>query len=70
MNRHAILLADRSFFVDGIAEYIHDASERLFAHRYGDRCLRILNGKAPAYALRTAHRDRSNDPITQLLLHL
>jgi hypothetical protein len=45
VDRGALLLADRAALVDGIAEHVHDAPERLTADGHGDRRTGVLDAR-------------------------
>jgi hypothetical protein len=69
VDEAALLLTDRAALVDGIAEHVHDAAERLAAHRHGDRCTGVLHRQAAGEALGGAHGNGAHDTVTELLLH-
>ena len=61
---------DRAFFVDGVAEDVHDAAKGFLAHRDGDRLTRVRDREAAREALGRPHGDGAHDAIAELLLHL
>ncbi len=69
MNRHQRFSANLACVIDRIAEYIHDAAQRLLADRYLDRAAGIGDRHATLQALRRAHRNGADDAIAQLLLN-
>ena len=70
VDGHVLRGPDGARFVDGVAQHVHDAAERLRAHRHHDRLAGIGNGQAPLQALRGAHGDGAHDAVAELLLHL
>jgi peptide chain release factor 1 len=70
MDFPTLLLADRTGFVDRIAEHVHDAAERLRADRHLDAGAGVVRHEIATQAVGRAERDRAHDTIAELLLHL
>ena len=80
MNRHSLLVLDRSELVDGLADYIHHASQSAAAHGNGDRSANVIgmprrallplilgdhdSGEAPAQADPGVRRQNASLPLT------
>ena len=69
MNGRALLLTNWAFFINGVAQHIHDPPQRLCAHRYRDRGTGVFHVEAAAHALGGAHGNRAHHTVAQLLLH-
>ncbi len=67
---HSFLRADRTGFVDRIAEHVHDAAERRLADRHLDAFAGVVRDQAALEAVGRAERDRAHDAVAELLLHL
>ena len=59
----------RPTLVDRPSEHVHDAAERLHAHRHHDRRVGVDHLHAAAQAVGAAERDGAHDAVAQLLLH-
>ena len=70
MNRLGFARVDRAFFINRIAEHVHDPSERFFSDRDRNRFARIRDVETPRQPLRGSHGNRADNAIAQLLLHL
>ena len=70
MNRPVFLRFDRTPLILRIAEHVHDAPERTFADRYGDRLARRVDCQPALQAFGHTHRDGPHDAVAELLLHL
>ena len=69
MDFPALLFADRTGFVDRIAEHVHDAAERLRADWNLDAGAGVPGDEVAAQAVGRAERDRAHDAVAELLLH-
>ncbi len=69
MNSGTFLLPNGTLLVNRIAQYIHNATQRLRPHRNRDGRASILNAQTAADAFGGAHCNRTDDAVTQLLLH-
>jgi hypothetical protein len=69
VDRGALLLTDRAALVDGVAEHVHDAPERLTAHGHGDRRTGVLHRQAAGQALGGTHGNGAHDAVAELLLY-
>jgi hypothetical protein len=58
VDRAALLAVDRATLVNGLANDVHDAAERLLADGDGDRVTRVAHGLAAHETLRAAHNRR------------
>src|SRR5262249_4752579 len=70
VDRHRLVGADRTLFVDRFAEHVHDAPERLWSHWDGDALARVLNLHSTTQALGRAEADRAHHAVAELLLYL
>ncbi len=61
---------DGACLVDGIADDVHDAAERLLADRHRDRIAGVLHGLAAHEAFRRVHGDGAHGVLAQMLGHL
>ncbi len=55
--------------IHGIAGYIEYPAHHTFSHWHGYRCAAVLNLKAALEAFGTRHRNRSDPPVPEMLLH-
>ena len=69
MNGRALLLTNWAFFINGVAQYIHDPTQRLCAHWHRDRCAGVFHIQAATHTLRGAHGNRAHYAVAQLLLN-
>jgi hypothetical protein len=69
MNGSCRFGANRTGFVDGRAENIHDAAEALLPHRHHDRRTGVGDFHAAFHAVGRTERDGADQSITKLLLH-
>jgi hypothetical protein len=69
VDRHRFLCADGTGFIDRAPQHIHDAPERLGAHRHRDRGAAVEHLHPAAQPIRRTERNRAHHPVTQLLLH-
>lgn len=68
MDRHTLLLTDLTCFVDRLAEYVHDATQRFLTDRYGNRGTCVGYVQATFQALGGAHGNGAYYAVAQLLL--
>jgi hypothetical protein len=47
VNGHVFLSIYRSLLIDGIAQHVHDPTQRLFPDRNGDGCLGVHHFETP-----------------------
>src|SRR5579862_3469943 len=64
------LACGRGLAVDGVAEDVPDAAERLLADRDGDRAARVDDVDAAGEAVGRLHRDGADAVVAEMLLHL
>ncbi len=60
---------DRAGFVDRLADHVHDAAERCFADRHGDRRTGIGHFGAAHQTFGGVHGDGAHGVFTQVLRH-
>ena len=60
---------DRAKLVHRLADHVHHAAQRLFAHRHRDRPAQVERLHAPHHAVRGLHRDGAHAAFAQMLLH-
>ncbi len=68
MDTPACFLTYRAFFINRFTQNIHDASQGLFAHGYGDRRPGTFDRQSSPHAVGTAHGNGPDHAIAQLLL--
>ncbi len=69
MNRHALFLADGTSFVNRVAEYIHNATQRFNSYWNRNRRFGVLHAKSAANALRSTHGNGTHNAVAKLLLN-
>ncbi len=69
MNRHSLLVLDRTKLVDRVADHIHDASQRATAHGHGDRSVLVDGFHAAHHTIGGRHGDAAHASFAQMLLH-
>src|SRR5215471_1998247 len=69
VNRIALLMRDIAEVVDGFADNIHDAAERTFAHRHGNRTTGIDGVHAADHTISRQHRHRAHAAFPEVLLY-
>jgi len=69
VNGRALLLTNRTFLINGVAQHVHDPTQRLCAYRYRDRRTGVFHIETAAHALGGAHGNRAHHTVAQLLLH-
>ena len=70
VDRPELLRAHVALAVDGRAQHVHDAAQRLRPHRDGHRLPGVVDADAALQAVRRAHRDGAHHAVADLLLHL
>jgi len=70
MNRHSLLVLDRTKLIDGLANHIHHAPQRAVAHGYGDRAACVDGLHAAHHAFGGFHRNTAHAAFAQVLLDL
>ena len=51
MDRHALLLANRALFINGVPQNIHDSTEGFLTHRHHNGLIGIGDFKSSANAV-------------------
>ena len=70
VDRVVLRRLDGAPLVDRLADHVHDAAERLVAHRDRNRPLHVLHPLAADEALGRVHRDRAHRVLAEVLRHL
>ncbi len=70
VNRHSLLVLDRTKLVDRLADHVHHASQRAAAHGHGDRSALVDGLHAAHHAFGGFHRDTAHAAFAQVLLDL
>ena len=70
VNRHPLLVFDRTQLVDGLTDDVHDASQRAVSHRHGDRPTEVNRLHPAHHAVGGFHSNAACAPFAQVLLHL
>src|SRR5208282_876608 len=70
VNRHSLLVLDRTELIDGFADYVHHATERAVAHRHRDRPALVDGFHAAHHAVGRLHGDAAHAALAEMLLHL
>ena len=70
MNSPPRILSNRTLFINGFTEHIHDPTEGLLANRNRNRRSCIFHVQPALKTISGSHRNGSDDAISQLLLNL
>ena len=70
VNRHSFAFADRTLFINGVPQHVHDSTQCRLTNRYADRRVGIRDGETPADTFRGTHGNCSYHAVAQLLLNL
>ena len=69
MNSGTLLLTNGAFLVNGVAQHIHDPTQRLCAHWHRGRCAGVFHIQTAAHPLGGAHGNCAHHTVAQLLLY-